>query len=41
MSVDHKAQALAITCGDFRFQEMIDDDLAITLMATFAGIKEL
>ena len=27
MSVKHKAQALAITCIDFRFQEMIDKDL--------------
>lgn len=27
MSVGHKAQALAITCIDYRFQEMIDQDL--------------
>ena len=27
MSVAHKAKALAITCIDYRFQEMIDADL--------------
>lgn len=27
MSVQHKAQALAITCIDYRFQEMINEDL--------------
>lgn len=27
MSVKHKAEAIAITCIDFRFQEMIDTDL--------------
>lgn len=27
MSVEHKAQALAITCIDYRFQEMINQDL--------------
>ena len=28
MSVEHKAEALAIHCIDYRFQEMIDQDLA-------------
>lgn len=28
MSVKHKAEALAIHCIDYRFQEMIDQDLA-------------
>lgn len=27
MTVVHKAQALAITCIDFRFQEMVDEDI--------------
>lgn len=27
MSVEHKTQALAIACIDFRFQEMIEEDL--------------
>ncbi len=27
MSVEHKAEALAIHCIDYRFQEMIDQDL--------------
>ncbi len=27
MSKEHKAQALAISCIDFRFQEMIEEDL--------------
>jgi len=27
MSVEHKAQAAVITCIDFRFQEMIEEDL--------------